>query len=489
MIHLSDIRKYEKCEVLLWQSKHDPQPYFPFLHPSLSMSELCKIYFDLQTCFEGHAGDDPALAMQALQDAPALVNARFAAQGVRVKIPLMIRGQSGFLVYFAYRSCFPRESEAQMIADHLSVLQALDIPVEDVRVICLDPAYVRGRELDIKAMLVEEDHLFNVRGHPQHSIRELCTPLQRDLRELAGSCERCLMQPQRPHPARSAVCTRGRRCAYFDSCFAPPQEDSILYLQQSAHKLDMYQEGIVRLADADLERVEGLRFQFAQIMAARNGGLFADRLALRQWMDECIRYPLTYLDFEWDTYAIPPYAGMKPFDVLCFQFSMDVEHEEGAALVHHEFLDKGDCREAFICALLKQIPQEGTILVFNMEGAEKLRLRQLARQFPQHAEALELLCARMVDLSLPFASGALHHIKMKGMYSLKVLTEIFAQRSYHDLDISAGMEAVRAHRLLEEGTGDEAQIRKQLLAYCGMDTYAEYLLYHAMKKIVDEEEA
>ena len=77
-----------------------------------------------------------------------------------------------------------------MIADHLSVLQALDIPVEDVRVICLDPAYVRGRELDIKAMLVEEDHLFNVRGHPQHSIRELCTPLQRDLRELAGSCER-----------------------------------------------------------------------------------------------------------------------------------------------------------------------------------------------------------------------------------------------------------------------------------------------------------
>ena len=45
--------------------------------------------------------------------------------------------------------------------------------------------------------------------------------------------------------------------------------------------------------------MEGLRFQFAQIMAARNGGLFADRLALRQWMDECIRYPLTYLDFEW----------------------------------------------------------------------------------------------------------------------------------------------------------------------------------------------
>ena len=36
-----------------------------------------------------------------------------------------------------------------------------------------------------------------------------------------------------------------------------------------------------------------------------------------------------------------------------------------------EFLDKGDCREAFICALLKQIPQEGTILVFKHGGGRK----------------------------------------------------------------------------------------------------------------------
>ena len=73
---------------------------------------------------------------------------------------------------------------------------------------------------------------------------------------------------------------------------------------------------------------------------------------------------------------------MKPFDVLCFQFSMDVEHEEGAALVHHEFLGKGDCREAFICALLKQIPQEGTILVFNMEGRKAAACGSWPVSFP-----------------------------------------------------------------------------------------------------------
>ena len=68
-----------------------------------------------------------------------------------------------------------------------------------------------------------------------------------------------------------------------------------------------------------------------------------------------------------------------------------------------------------------------------------------------------------------------------------MLTEIFAGRSYHELDIENGMEAVRAHRMLEAGTEDAAQIRAQLSAYCGMDTYAEYLLYHALRRLVGEE--
>lgn len=487
MIHLSDIRKYERCPALLWRSAHEPQPYFPFLHPSRPMSELCKAYFGLHEHFEGHTGDDPGRALAALDHADTLINARFAAQGVRVKIPLMRKSENGYLVYFVYCSCAPRESEAQLISDHLSVLQTLEIPVADVRILCLDPDYVRAGELDVHQLITEEEHLFNAHGHPVHTIRELCAPLRRDLQELADACEASLSLPQCPQFARTAACTRGRRCAYFDSCFVPAADDSILYLQQSSQKLAMHHEGIIRMADADPERIEGLRFQFAQIMAARNGGLFVDRPALRQWLDDCVHHPITYLDFEWDTYAIPPYEGMRPFDVLCFQFSMDIESGEGAELVHHEFLGDGDCREAFILALLAHVPASGTILVFNMEGAEKLRLRQLARQFPQHADALAALCARMVDLSLPFASGTVHHVRMHGMYSLKVLTEIFAGRSYHELDIENGMEAVRAHRMLEAGTEDAAQIRAQLSAYCGMDTYAEYLLYHALRRLVGEE--
>ena len=40
-----------------------------------------------------------------------------------------------------------------------------------------------------------------------------------------------------------------------------------------------------------------------------------------------------------------------------------------------------------------------------MEGAEKLRLIQLAKQFSQYKDELQQIWERMVDLSLPFSSG------------------------------------------------------------------------------------
>ena len=91
-----------------------------------------------------------------------------------------------------------------------------------------------------------------------------------------------------------------------------------MHLVQSSHKLEMFEEGRTRLQDADVDRIEGTRFQFAQIMADRNNGLFIDKGAIRIWMKEHIHYPISYLDFEWETLAYPPYKGMKPFDVLTY---------------------------------------------------------------------------------------------------------------------------------------------------------------------------
>lgn len=491
MIHVSDIRKYERCETLLWRTHHEPQPFFPFVHPSASISELAVRYFGLTDYYEGKPGDDAARALQALAKEDVLVNPRFEAQGVRIKVTLMRRGIRGFHVYFGYRSCYPHESEAQVIADHLSILHALQIEVEDVSILCLNADYERRESLDVSSLLLVSDRLFNQKNRLRHTIRELCEPLLRPLEDIAAACQKCLDADVCPSSQRKGECTRGGRCRYFDACF--PQalpDDSILYLQQSAHKLQMYAEGITRLQDVDPQRVEGFRFQYAQIAAARNGGLAIDRPALRQWLQDVIVYPITYLDFEWDTYAVPPYEGMRPYDVLCFQYSMDIEPNPQSALIHREFLGEEDCRITFLEQLLKDLPPEGVILVYNMEGAEKLRLRQLAKQFPAYAKRLEAVAARMADLSLLFSAGIVHHIRMHGMYSLKTLLPIFSAYSYQDLDISFGMDAVRQYREMKRCSKQERRvIRRQLLTYCGMDTYAEYVLLHALIALAKEKEA
>ena len=121
-----------------------------------------------------------------------------------------------------------------------------------------------------------------------------------------------------------------------------------------------------------------------------------------------------------------------------------------------------------------------------MEGAEKLRLYQLAEQFPQYRRRLYSVCDRMVDLSLLFSAGIVHHIRMHGMYSLKKLLPIFSKYSYDDLEISFGMDAVKEYRQMKKCTLEKKKaIRQQLLHYCSMDTYAEYILLHALFRLVN----
>ena len=283
---------------------------------------------------------------------------------------------------------------------------------------------------------------------------------------------------------RSKNCTAGRRCSYYDSCFDESElvDDSVLFLTTSREKIQAYEQGIEHMKDMDPDTIEGFPLQYAQIMASNLGGVFCDRFALNEWM-ESIQFPISYLDFEWDTFAIPPYKGMKPFDVLCFQYSLHVEKEDGS-LQHLDFFGSKDCREAFIQSILKNVPKTGSILVYNMEGAEKLRLIQLGEQFPQYAEDLKQIYSRMIDLSKPFEHGLFYDSRMRGHYSLKNVLPVFStEYSYQDLEIQNGMTAVHAYRTYDTVKEEEKeQICENIRTYCAMDTFAEYIVYHGLEK-------
>lgn len=489
MLHLSDIRKMERCPRCFWLSQRVKQEFIPYINYNESMKELVKERLMLKDPFEGQANDEGTLALEAFALGKPLMNARFVYQDLRISVPLLLKEEERVILYMTYKSCFPKEREAQKIADTLWVLKQNDIQVDEIYAIHLNAAYVRGEELDVKELLVISEYLYNSKNKAHKRIMDLVQEYARDVDALLITM-RNLQEAEEVEAKRTANCTRGTKCPYYDMCFYETADhDSILHLVQSAHKFDMQEEGITSLKDVDIDRIEGTRHQYAQIMAAKQGGRYVDTGALRCWMKEHVTYPISYLDFEWETFAFPPYKGMKPYDVLTFQYSLHIEDEKGKNLRQFGFIGEKDCRKAFIKDLLCHIPKTGSILVYNMEGAEKLRLMQLAQQFPEYEQELKQIWERMVDLSLPFSTGNIYDLRMQGSYSLKTLVPIVSDYDYKDLAISYGMDAVEKWRQYSccEDAEEKKRIYDQLIEYCAMDTYAEYLVYHALERLVDKE--
>lgn len=489
MLHISDIKKYERCPRLFQLSRTLKKEVTPFIHYQENMMELVKQRLRIQVGFVGQANDEGQLALDALKKETVLLNARFCYEDMRVKIPVIMQEEGKRIAYFTYKTCFPKEGEAQYIADTICVLEMLDVVIDEIYIIHLNADYVRQGELDVDQLLIITEYLYNGKNHANHRAFDLMKEKKRDINEWIHVLHECANAELYPFQ-HGSQCTKGIKCKYYDDCYPDKHAaDSILNLVQSHHKYDMYKEGISTLKQADFDRIEGTRHQYAQIMADQLGGMYVDIGALRSWIDDHIVYPISYLDFEWETFAFPPYDGMKPYDVVTFQYSLHVETDKDAEVRHVGYIGEGDCRQAFIEHLLANIPQEGSILVYNMEGAEKLRLMQLAKQYPQYAEQLEQIWTRMVDLSLPFATGNVYFLEMAGLYSLKTLVQVFSDRDYKDLDISYGLDAVEKHRQYQLAQDEQKEeLYNQLDTYCAMDSYAEYIVYHALLRIAETKE-
>ncbi|MDO5109326.1 MAG: DUF2779 domain-containing protein, partial [Erysipelotrichaceae bacterium] len=133
----------------------------------------------------------------------------------------------------------------------------------------------------------------------------------------------------------------------------------------------------------------------------------------------------------------------------------------------------------------KDIPAEGTVIAYNAEGAEKIRIRELAELFPHLREDLLKINERMEDLQLPFESGVIYDVRMRGQWSLKMIMNMMDDPGYQDLDIQQGMDAVFQWRSLDlsDHPENKEEIIENLKAYCGMDSYAMTVVYSWLKQI------
>jgi hypothetical protein len=194
-----------------------------------------------------------------------------------------------------------------------------------------------------------------------------------------------------------------------------------------------------------------------------------------------LAYPRYYLDFETVQFAVPVWAGTRPFQQVVFQWSCHVEERPGE-VEHREFLDtSGEApMRAAAESLLDAVGERGPIFVYH--DFEKWRLMEMAAMLPDLAPRLEAVTGRLVDL-LRLTRDHYDHPALGGSYSLKtVLPTVDAELDHALLDeVQDGLSAQAAyHESIDPRTTGERReaLRRALLEYCALDTLALVRVAH-----------
>jgi hypothetical protein len=189
-----------------------------------------------------------------------------------------------------------------------------------------------------------------------------------------------------------------------------------------------------------------------------------------------LQMPASFLDFETIQFAVPIWENTRPYQQIPFQFSHHSLSQTGT-LDHSEFLDLSgnDPSKQFAEALIAACDHVGPVFVYNA-GFEVARIKELGERFPSLKDPLTAISERIVDL-LPIARRYYYHPSQQGSWSIKsLLPAIASDTSYDKLDgVRDGSMAVTAYiEAIHPKTSSDRkdQIRRELLNYCSLDTYA-----------------
>jgi len=292
-----------------------------------------------------------------------------------------------------------------------------------------------------------------------------------------------LNMPNAPEIAPARQCTNPVTCEFYDRCNPPRPDHHIGYLPRihASATEELEEMGIESIHDIpdDFELTD-IQRRAAECVQTGEPWYSPE---LRQVLDG-LAYPLYFADFETVNRAIPPFAGMRPYDHLPFQWSVHVQRQPGAEPEHHEFLatDASDPRREFITSLCAALGKSGSIVVYS--SFESQRLSDLASWFLEFADRITAIQARLFDL-LPIMREHTYHPAYAGSYSIKsVLPALVPEMTYDGMGVANGQDAGIAWESLVRGSlacGERDRIRKALVDYCGQDTLAMVRLLEVLR--------
>ncbi len=478
-----------QCNKLLWLEEHLPDQKKEVSNQSTldNGTEVGKVAKDLFGKHIDIAFQEDLQRMiedtkQALKhDNVVITEASFFYQDNFCSVDILVKNNHDIEIYEVKSSTEMKDIYLDDIAYQVYILLHLGYSIKKATIVYLNSNYVRKGELELTKLFHMEE------------VLDIVLRKQEEVKRKIGEIDSCINQQKELEQEIGMHCVHPYECPYFEYCTRNLPVNNIFQMRgmQNRSKFKFYQQGIYLYQDLLQEDISWKLKQQIEFELYDKRPI-VNKEKIKEFLNT-LSYPLYFLDFETFQQPIPMYDGVKPYMQIPFQYSLHYIEKENLDLKHQEFLAAADMdpRRSLAEQLVKDIPLNVCVLAYNM-SFEKTIIKNLAYLYPDLSNHLMNIHDHIQDLMIPFYNRDYYTKDMHGSYSIKyVLPALFPNEpslNYHNLDmIHNGSEAMNSYANLKTLSEEEQiLVRKNLLKYCGLDTYAMVKIWEKLKQVVDE---
>lgn len=482
-----------QCEKIFWLNEF--KPHSSVIENNESIFEKGREVGELAKGLFGDYEDIPLdgdfnLRLQEtdrlLQDKPNIITeASFSWNNNFCSVDILKNDMDGVEIYEVKSSTEVKDIYIDDASYQYFVLSNLGLNVKKVAIVYINNEYIRENKLEM-------EKLFNI-----EDITSMAKEKQDEIRNNIDSINNFMKTHDRDNEPDKQIgmhCFKPYPCSFWQYCTKDLQKPNVFDISgmQNRTKFKKYYEGKITFEDLENENInpkylEQIDFELNDRKAKIKKEAIEDVI-------NSLKYPLYFIDYETCQYAIPKYEKTKAYQQIPFQYSLHIIKEEGAPLEHKEYLAKVDDENlirTFAESMINDMDKEGSVIVYN-KAFEATRNKEIGEMYPDLKPEMEKINGNMVDLMIPFRNRDYYTKEMKGSFSIKyVLPALYPddpELDYSQLSlIHKGDEASNAFlSLKDKSQKEQEQIRKALLEYCKLDTYAMVKIWEKFKTILTQ---
>jgi hypothetical protein len=483
---------WRECPKNAWLKVHKPDVYYAseltefeqsIIDSGIEVEEVARGLFPNGLLIAGR-GEEARQTTQKFLAAgtPTLFQAIFEQDGFLAAVDVLeFSGETnGYTIHEIKSSTKPKDEHLYDVAFQTLLLRRRGMKIDRVFIIHLNRGYVRFGDLDLANLFATADMTVmvdEIAGSVAREIEQAHAYLSNDI-EPSGSCS-CIYKG------------RSRHCSTFH--YSNPHVPE--YGVHDISRIGTSPKKLKEMVDAGVFALEKIPthiklsdIQRAQVRAYKSGETVVKKEPIVLELNK-LKFPLYFVDYETYPSAIPLFDHYSPYDHIPFQYSLHIAASPDEELVHKEFLHivREDPSESFVRSLRENIGPSGSVIVWNKTFESGIN-EDIARRLPHFQGFIADLNDRIYDLEEIFSKHYYVHKELRGKTSIKnVLTVLAPHLNYSSLDIHEGGAALVAWNEIISGRLSNAECKKLLDAlrgYCGMDSYAMYAIWRALRDLV-----